>query len=380
MNSLHAKTLYTGKSVVQNAYLIFNGQKIAGVSNTQKGKLLGKFAVLTPAFIDPHSHISMARAGEPANEMEANDHLDSVLALADALDSVHMDDPALQDAVEMGVLYSCVLPGSGNIIGGLSAVIRNYAKNSTEALVARAGIKAALGYNPMSTKDWKGKRPSTRMGVIAILRNRFHEVLQKVEQQSKAKGKKKDGIIFSAEDTVFRDVLAGKTRLRAHVHKIDDIAVLLRIVDEFKIKVSVEHAMDVHHPEIFRELKKRKIPVIYGPVDAFAYKVELKHENWRNIRHLLESGVDYGLMTDHPVTPARQIFLGTRWFTRAGISKQQAIELVSRKNAEVLGVNRVLGTLERGKWASFICWNKDPFDLTSFPVAVYGEGELLFSE
>ena len=120
--------------------------------------------------------------------------------------------------------------------------------------------------------------------------------------------------------------------------------------------------------------------MIYGPVDAFAYKVELKHENWRNIRHLLESGVDYGLMTDHPVTPARQIFLGTRWFTRAGISKQQAIELVSRKNAEVLGVNRFLGTLERGKWASFICWNKDPFDLTSFPVAVYGEGELLFNE
>ncbi|MDY7036999.1 MAG: amidohydrolase family protein [Thermodesulfobacteriota bacterium] len=330
--------------------------------------------------MDPHSHISMARAGEPANEMEANDHLDSVLALADALDSVQMDDPALQDAVEMGVLYSCILPGSGNIIGGLSAVIRNYAKNSTEALVARSGIKAALGYNPISTQGWKGKRPSTRMGVISILRNRFHEVLQKAEQQRKAKGKKRDDIFFSAEDAVLRNVLAGKTRLRAHVHKIDDIAVLLRIVDEFKIKVSVDHAMDVHHPEIFRELKKRKIPVIYGPVDAFAYKVELKHENWRNIRHLLESGVDYGLMTDHPVTPARQIFLGTRWFTRAGISKQQAIELVSRKNAEVLGVNRFLGTLERGKWASFICWNKDPFDLTSFPVAVYGEGELLFNE
>ena len=116
MNSLYAKTIYTGKSIAQNAYLIFNGQKINGVSNTQKGKLLGKFAVLTPAFIDPHSHISMARAGEPANEMEANDHLDSVLALADALDSVQMDDPALQDAVEMGVLYSCILPGSGNII------------------------------------------------------------------------------------------------------------------------------------------------------------------------------------------------------------------------------------------------------------------------
>ena len=380
MNCVHAKTIYTGKSVLEDAYLLFNGKRVANVSKTKKGKLLGKFAVLTPAFIDPHSHIGMTRAGEPRDESEANDKLDTILALPDALDSVQMDDKTFLDAIEMGVLYSCVVPGSGNIIGGLSAVIRNYSKNSTEALISRAGIKAAFGYNPMSTQSWKGTRPSTRMGAIALLRKRFDEVYQKMQKFRKAKGKKKEDITFSAEETVLRDVLAGKTQLRAHVHKIDDIAMLLRVVDEFKIKVTVEHAMDVYQPEIFRELKKRKIPVIYGPIDAFAYKVELKHEDWRNIRYLLESHVEYGLMTDHPIIPARQLFLQTRWFTRAGISKQQAIEIVSRKNAEILGLGDMLGTLEKGKWASFTCWNGDPFDLTSYPVAVYGEGKLLFSE
>jgi imidazolonepropionase-like amidohydrolase len=115
-------------------------------------------------------------------------------------------------------------------------------------------------------------------------------------------------------------------------------------------------------------------------VDGFPYKVELKHENWRNIRHLLESGVKYGLMTDHPVTPSRQLFMQTRWFTRAGLSKQQAIELVSRRNAELLGIHKILGTLEKDKWASFIGWNGDPFDITCYPLAVYGEGQLLYEE
>jgi len=380
MNCIYAKAIYTGKSVVEDAYLLFSRHQVADVSKRKQGKLLGEFAVLTPAFIDPHSHIGMARAGEPSDESEANDKLDAILALPDALDSVQMDDKAFLEAVEMGVLYSCVVPGSGNIVGGLSAVIRNYSKNSTEALISRAGVKAAFGYNPMSTQSWKGTRPSTRMGAIALLRKRFDEVYQKMQRYRKARGKKKEDITFSAEDSVLRDVLVGKTRLRAHVHKIDDIAVLLRVVDEFKIKATVEHAMDVYHPEIFQELKKRKIPVIYGPIDAFAYKVELKHESWRNIRHLLDSRVEYGLMTDHPVIPARQLFLQTRWFTRAGISKQQAIEIISRKNAEILGVSDILGTLEKGKWASFTCWNGDPFDLTSYPVAVYGEGKLLFSE
>jgi imidazolonepropionase-like amidohydrolase len=379
MNCIFAETIYTGKSIVYDKHLVFNGKSISGISKSARGELLGRFEVVTPAFIDPHSHIGMERSGEPSGEGEANDQLDSILALTDALDSVQMDDKAFKDAVESGVLYSCVVPGSGNIVGGQSAVIRNYAKDSTAALIGRAGLKAAFGYNPMSTHSWKGQRPTTRMGAMAILRGRLSEVRRKDQQYRKARGSKKEEITFTAEDKVLQDLLTAKIRLRAHVHKIDDIAALLRLADDFKIKLTVEHAMDVHQVEIFQELKKRKIPVVYGPIDCFAYKVELKHEDWRNIRHLITSGVEFGLMTDHPVTLARQLFLQTRWFVRSGMSKQQAIELLSRQNAGILGIDRQLGTLAKGKWASFICWSGDPFDLTKYPVAVYGEGNLLYS-
>ena len=380
MNCVFAKTIYTGNSIRYDKYLVFNGKGISAISKSAKGELLGHFDVVTPAFIDPHSHIGMERSGEPSGEGEANDRLDSVLTLTDALDSVQMDDKAFMDAVESGVLYSCVVPGSGNIIGGQAAVIRNFAANSTEALIGRAGLKAAFGYNPRSTGDWKGQRPSTRMGAIAILRGRLAEVRQKMQKHRQAKGKKKGEITFTAEDRVLQELLSRKIRLRSHVHKIDDIAALLRLVDDFKIKITIEHAMDVHQVDIFHELKKRKIPVVYGPIDSFAYKVELKHEDWRNISHLLASGVQCGLMTDHPVTLARQLFLQTRWFIRAGISKQAAIELVSHQNARILGIDDRLGTLQRGKWASFICWSGDPFDLASYPKAVFGEGQLLYSE
>ena len=379
MNFIFAKKIYTGKKIVSDAHLLFNGKKISAISKTKSGRSLGKYEVLTPAFVDPHSHIGMERAGEPSTEGEANEHSESILTLTDALDSIQMDDKALKDAVQMGVLYSCVLPGSGNIIGGHSAVIRNYAASSTEALISRAGLKSAFGFNPMKTKDWKGKRPTTRMGAVAMLRGRLDEVRQKIRQYNKARGSKKQEIVFSAEDRVLRDLLGRKIRLRAHVHKIDDIAALLRLVDEFKINVTVDHAGNVYQAAIFKELKRRKIPVVYGPIDSFAYKVELKHEDWRNVRHLLASEVEFGLMTDHPVTLARQLLLQTRWFIRAGLSRQQAIELISRRNARLIGIDHILGSLEKGKWASFVCWNGDPFDLTCYPVAVYGEGELLYS-
>jgi imidazolonepropionase-like amidohydrolase len=378
MKCVYAKTLYTGNHVESDAWLIFEEKKILEILSEPKGNVLGRFPVITPAFIDAHSHIGMVRAGEPQAESESNEHQESILALSDALDSVQMDDPSFKDAVEMGVLYSCVMPGSANIIGGLSAVIRNYASNSSEALISRAGLKAALGYNPLSVTTWKGARPNTRMGALAILRNRLDEVLQKKILYNRTQGKKKDEIIFSAEDKVILEVLDKRKCLRVHVHKTDDISSLLRLTDEFQLDITVEHAMGVNSSEIFVELKKRNIPVTFGPMDSFAYKVELKHETWRNINYLIQSGVKFGIMSDHPVTPARQILLQTRWFLRAGFSKQGAIELVSRKNAEILGVQKELGTLEQGKWASFICWNGDPFHLTSYPEAVYAEGQLCF--
>lgn len=379
MKSVFARHLYTGKALRENVYINFSNTAVAGVSKKANGKLIGEYPTVTPAFVDPHSHIGLVRSGEPEQEADGNEKMASMTVFSDVLDALQMDDAAFQDAIEMGVLYSCVMPGSGNILGGRCAVIRHFAEHSSQALVSRAGIKAAFGVNPASTISWKGKRPSTRMGAVGMLREKLADMSQKLDQYRTASPAKKKDMTFTAPEKLFRAILEGRERLRVHVHKIDDIAALLRLIDEFDLNVTIEHAMDVHRPEIFRDLKQRRIPVIYGPIDSFAYKVELKHENWRNIRHLLSSGVDLGLMTDHPVVPARNLLMQTRWFLRNGWSRQAAIELVSRKNAEILGIDDRVGTLRRGRWASFVCWNGDPFDLSRYPVAVYGEGDLLFS-
>ena len=385
MKSVFAETLYTGDEIVRNVHLVFEGNQVKGVSKELKGDFLGRYPVVTPAFIDAHSHIGMERSGEPGSEGEVNDHMDSMLFLADALDSVQMDDTAFRDSVEMGVLYSCVLPGSGNIVGGRSAIIRNYARTTTEALIGRSGIKAAFGYNPMSTRDWKGTRPHTRMGSLSLLRGRLAQVKSKMEAQRKGgKGSAGRGAAadaaLTAEEEIIRDILTGKLGVRVHVHKIDDIASLLRLQEEFGIRVTVDHACDVNEGHIYAALKERGIPVVFGPLDAFAYKVELKHENWRNVRHLLESGVDFGLMTDHPVIPQRNLFLELRWFLRCGLNRQDAVEIITRRNAQILGVQEILGTLDKGKWASFSCWNGDPFDVSRYPVKVFGEGAVVFEE
>lgn len=372
MQSIKANIIYTGDKVLRDFSINVSGEKLLSLTRKPAGEVIGEYKCVTPAFIDAHCHIGMCRSGEPSNEDEANDQLDSIMALADALDSVQMDDASFGESVENGFLYSCVLPGSGNIIGGRSAFIRNYADDTNTAFVCRAGMKAAFGYNPMSTREWKGTRPWTRMGCLAILRGEFLDII------SKAKGGKKEIEKLSSKHKALKEILDGKTVMRVHVHKSDDIAALLRFVDEFNLRVTVEHAGDVHDFATFAELAKRKIPVVYGPMDSFAYKVELKHQDWRNIRFLVDSGVRFGLMSDHPVIQQHCLLLTLRHFLRIGLGKADVIAILTKNNAEILGVDKFLGTLERGKWASFVCWNGDPFELTSYPQAVFGEGKLVY--
>ena len=377
MQTVYANFIYTGSEVVRNRYVNFEENKIVSISDKPEGEILYKAEVITPAFIDPHSHIGMVRSGEPSDEEESNETFESIVVLADAIDSVYMDDNAFKESIEHGVLYSCVLPGSGNIIGGRAALIRNFERTTDKAFMKHVGIKAALGYNPRSTSKWKGKRPTSRMGVMAIFREELLSALKALRLVEKGK---KDVDELTPQQEALIKILKGEHVLRCHVHKEDDIAALLRLKSEFNLKITVEHASDVHSADVFRVLKEQNVPIVYGPVDSFPYKTELKHETWRNIRHIVEVEPLFALMSDHPVILQRNLYLQLRFLLRFGYDRAKAISTITLNSAKILGVSDILGSIEPGKLASIVLWDGDSFTLDSRVVMAIGEGKVVYQE
>ncbi|MEM0271583.1 MAG: imidazolonepropionase [Thermoprotei archaeon] len=298
MQYVKADLLYDGVGVQRDVYVGFEGDTISYVGKSKKsGEVIGE-GIVTPAFIDGHSHIGMARSGEPSREDESNEQMDSVYPLVNAMHSVYMDDPAFRESVESGVLYSTVLPGSGNVIGGKSVLLRNFAPSIREAYVMDVGIKAALGYNPRSTTDWKGRRPTTRMGAVALLRENF---IKAVKAKKLIEKEKKLPEELEPLTEIFMDILSGKYKMMVHLHKEDDAMILLELVREFGFKAVLNHGLDIYREEVFRIVRDAGVNLVYGPMDSFPYKVELKHESWRNTRAVLASGIKFCLMSDHPV-------------------------------------------------------------------------------
>ena len=399
---INATTLYDGNTVLENKAIIVEDNKIVGI--TAKKKNADYEGIVTPAFIDGHSHIGMDREGEPYQEGESNDKTSQFLISNDPIDSIYFDDRAFQDAVDFGHLYSCVVPGSGNLIGGKAKVIRHFVDNRKDAEVKDYGFKMALGYNPRSTTDWKGLRPDTRMGIYGILERKFDEILLKKKKADHEKDKairaaeakldkaeignaEFDQMVaditydyelkFSTEDKDYIALLSGEKTAKVHVHKEDDALYLIKLKEKYGLKVTAEHTCDVWHKSIFNELAKNDIPIMYGPLSSLGSKVELKHGYYQNVKLLMESKAKYGLISDHPVILSSSLRDTLKYFMIYGMSESDAIALITRKNAEILGIDDKLGTVEKGKWASLIVWDQNPLNLAAFPKMVMAEGKIV---
>lgn len=391
---IRADQLYDGRSLQTDKTVVVAGRHIVDVTERPcPGDIRG---IVTPAFIDPHSHIGMERQGEPVSETETDDHRTPFAPLNNPLDSIYFDDRAFAEAVDFGVLYSCVVPGSGNIIGGKAVIIRNFAANRAEAVVDEFGFKAALGYNPRISTHWKGSRPSTRMGSDAMLKAYLSDIFRK-EEQARIKKEKalyelsrpdspKKGAVWAqreydlalseAEWEIFR-LFNGKKTLKVHLHKADDALFLIDLKKKYHLDVTAEHALDIHHTAIFNDLADNGIPVVYGPLGALDGKVELKNASWRHTALLMASRAEYGLMSDHPVILSHHLRDSLKYFLIQGMTPADAIGLITLKNARMLGMDHCLGTVAPGRLASLIVWDRDPFHLGAYPLLVLAEGRII---
>lgn len=399
---IRAKTLFDGKKKTDGKTIVIEGGRIAEITNKRiKPHYEG---YVTPGFIDAHSHIGMDREGEPWQESETNDTINQILPINNPLDSIYFDDRAFADAVDFGILYSCVVPGSGNLIGGRAKVIRNFAASRDEAEIKDYGYKMALGFNPRSTTDWKGERPNTRMGVYAMLEKKFASIINKRDKEDLKKAKALHGIeeklkekkisktqyneeiafankdyelAFDDDEMAILELLSGEKIAKVHVHKDDDVLYLINLVNKFGLKATADHTADVFHKSVFDKLAKNNIPVVYGPLQSVGYKVELKHAYYQNTELLMKSKAQYGLMTDHPVIHTLTLRDSLKFFMIFGMTDYEAISLITHKNAKILGIDDTHGMIKEGMTASLLVWDNHPLYLGSMPRTVIAEGRII---
>lgn len=379
--------IMTGKGdTIESGLLLVKDGKIVDVvkeGEIPKGAevidLEGK--IITPGFIDAHSHVGIGEVGVGWEGQDYNEISDPVTPHLRAIDGILPEDGGFKSARSGGVTTIMTGPGSANVIGGETVVIRTAGKTIEEMIVRNpAGMKAALGENPKRVYGVMGpkKSPITRMASAALLR----ETLVKAENyKAKLEKGEKDPEKMPERDLKMEAMLRVLNRempLRLHAHRADDIMTGIRVAREFNIDLTIEHCTEGH--KIAPEIAKSGFPAIVGPSLGPATKLETKDITWETPKVLHEAGVKVAIMTDHPVVPIEYLGLCASLAMKAGLPEEEALKAITLNAAEILGIADRVGSLEKGKEADFVIWDKHPFDVHSRALKIYMRGELVQDE
>ncbi|QSQ09258.1 Dihydroorotase [Koleobacter methoxysyntrophicus] len=332
--------------------------------------------VVMPGIIDAHAHLGIYEEGIGDEGEDTNEMTDPVTPHLRAIDAVNPEDKGFEDARENGITAVLTGPGSANVIGGEQIVIKT-AGRVVDSMVVKnpAGLKVAFGENPKRVYQAQKKTPSTRMATAALLRENLvkaQNYMKKLERGKEDSDKEPDRDLKM--ESLVR-VLKGEIPLRAHAHRADDIMTAVRIAEEFNVKIVIEHCTEGH--KIADELAKRGIPAVVGPSLTARVKVELKDRTFKTPGILAKAGVTVALMTDHPVIPVHYLPLSAALAVRDGMDEEEALKAITINPARICGVDDRLGSLEKGKDADIVVFDRWPLDVNARVKWVIIDGKIV---
>ena len=162
--------------------------------------------------------------------------------------------------------------------------------------------------------------------------------------------------------------------VKIHAHQADDIATAMRIAKEFGLNMTVEHATEGYL--IADKLNENNQTVIIGPTLGDKSKYELKVKSFVSGKVLYENGVNFAIMTDHPVVEQKHALVQLALFVKAGLPELEALKAVTINAAKACQIDNRVGSIKEGKDADVVIWSGHPLDIMTEASVVILNGSI----
>jgi imidazolonepropionase-like amidohydrolase len=314
-----------------------------------------------PGIIDVHSHMGVYPWPGASAHGDGNEAVEAFTPRVWAGDAVDVEDPAIPRARAGGVTTIQVLPGSANLVGGQSAVLKLRPSRTITPMLfegAPRGIKMAVGENPKRVygeAHHQDDQIETRMGLAAALRAEFQRALDYREARKRKEPPAKD-----LDLEVLLDVIDDEIRVHLHCYRTHDIAAFFRVADEFGFKVaSLQHGLEAYK---IRDVIARHGAGLATFADWWGFKMESWDAIPQNAVLVSEVGVPVAIHSDS-ASHIQRLNLEAAKMLRYGWTEQQALASITLDPARILGVDARVGSIEPGKDADLALFDKHPLDV-----------------
>lgn len=343
----------------------------------------GKYVL--PGFVDAHCHIGMWEDGMGEEGADGNEYSDPITPEMRAADGLNPFDPCFKEAREAGVTTVVTGPGSANVIGGQFVALKTYG-DSLESMLIKDPIamKAALGENPKRVYTDQKAAPYTRMAIASLFRKamtdaqEYENLLREAEKEKDPSKKPDRDIALEA----LLPVLHGDLPMKFHAHRADDILTALRLAKEFGIRATIDHCTEGYliADVLKQRILQQNVGIIIGPLLCDRSKIELRNQSYNAPRILHEKGVEFAMMTDHPVIPIQYLPICAGLAVRNGLDEMTALASITSTAAKIVGLGDRVGSITPGKDADIAIFDAHPFDFRAHCVMTVINGEIVYQQ
>ncbi|PKN58093.1 MAG: amidohydrolase [Deltaproteobacteria bacterium HGW-Deltaproteobacteria-14] len=362
-------------------YVVVEGGRIealgAGKAPAPKGTVLdvaGRF--VTPGLIDVHSHLGVMASPHLRGSDDVNEATAPNTAQVWAEHGFWPQDPGLERAARGGVTTLQALPGSANLIGGRGVTVHLRPARGARAMRfpgAPDGVKMACGENPKRVYGGKGG-PSTRMGNIAGHRAAFADAQKWLRDN---KGKAAAEVARDLKMETLAAALEGRALVHVHCYRADDMLAFLAAADEFGVAVKAfHHALEAYK---IRDILAARHIAVATWADWWGFKLEAYDGIPETLAFVAEAGGDAIVHSDsgegiQRLNQEAAKALASGRAAGVKLTDDDALRWVTLNPARALGIDGEVGSLEVGKRADLVVWDRDPFSVYARARWVYVDG------
>ncbi len=371
--AVKAKKIYTVSSgVIENAVILIQDGKIQEVSTGPEipwnvDVIDYSQKVIVPGMVEAH----VARGYDVANETNP---LTPFVTVLDNIDTSH---DAFTSALKDGVTALHIIPGNSTILGGKGAVVKTVGLVVEDMLlIPESGMKVSVVGTPAQT----------RMGVLAQLRRYFNETKEYMERRKKEAEKEEKmvstpGSFRSPErvkyDSVV-DLLEGRYKAYVYCKGPSDVVRAYNLSEKYGYS-----SVYLLGPECYKAadfIAEKKLDIILDAELAY-YERDPLTEEVKKIdvaRMFHQKGIEFALISEPNRVHTRSLSYQAMRVLSSGLSPDEALEAVTIIPARMLGADDLVGSIEKGKLASFAVLDDDPFKLSTKVEFVYIDGKLVY--
>ncbi len=401
---LTGATILTGTGArIDNGAVVLADGKIAAVGAAADVEVPDGAATvdangkwITPGVIDIHSHLGNYPSPSTDSTSDGNEATSPNTAEVWTEHSVWPQDAGFTRAIAGGVTTLQILPGSANLFGGRAAILKNVPSRTVQGMKfpgAPYGMKMACGENPKRVYENSG--PATRMANFSHYRAAWIDAAEYKkswedywadyaeweengeEDEDAPKAPSRD-----LKKETLAGVLSGDIRVNMHCYRADEMAFVLDMAREFGYKVATfHHAIEAY--KIADYLAEEGVCAAVWS-DWWGFKLEAYDTVLENaaLVHaqpngcaIIHSDSDIGIQRLNQET-AKAMGDGRR--IGIDITPKDAIAWITANPAKAMGIDDQTGTLEPGKMADVVVWDRNPFSVYAKAERVYIDGALLF--